>query len=803
MLLNYIKIFFRQLFKNKAYSLINIGGLSIGIAAVLLIMSYVQFEQSYDTDLSDADQIYRLNLSSTSGDQISEHSARTAPAMGQLALDEVPAVEAFSRVVIMGEVIAGLDEEFIREEHIFLTDAQYFEFFDLNIKQGDLDKMNSPLKAMLSEATALNIYGKDDPTGKVLEINSTNFDGTVEFEVAGVFESTPMNRHLRPQILISYATLHHFIGKQVDQSFDWQNMYTYLKVNENANIIEAQLQLNNALQTRHGEALKAADSEWELDLQSVEQIHTTTQYVGEYNTGIDGSKLKYFIWIAAFVLLMVYLNSINITNARALNRAKEIGVRKVSGGNKNQLFIQFMLESLFINLIAVSIAAVIIAISGNFIVEGLNLNLPESTFTFNQLYPALFFLWIFGTLISGIYPATVLTSFSPSVVLKGRLTIKLKNTFARPLLVSQLVFCLVILSGILTVYYQLNHMREQELGITLNDKLVVRSPMLFVEGSGNYQEQMNNALTKIQGIKSVAAANEIPGNEVYWRTDNVHLEGGDKSGAMYSILNVGQNYFETFKIQLKAGRYFNSTLESGSEAIINEKAMANLGIDKPENAIGEQLFSNGNAVSIVGVIDNYRQQGVNNQISPMVLNYSSGDLNYYILDYNQAEVEKILPQVAASFNKLFPTSPFEYYFLDEHFDKQYKSELQFVKLFSIAAIIAIIVAVMGIVGVTTQLIIQRNKEISIRKIMGASFTDVLALVSREYLVWLSICFTVGIPLSYYLFSNWLDNFLIRIELGWWFFAIPVLLITIIFIGSTLFQTIKAAWVNPAETLKNE
>jgi len=483
---NYIKIFFRQLFKNKAYSLINIGGLSIGIAAVLLIISYVQFEQSYDADLTDADQIYRLNLSSSSVDQVSEHSARTAPAMGQMGLDEVPAVEAFSRVVIMGEVIAGLDEKFIREEHIFLTDAQYFDFFDLKIKYGDLGKMNSPLKAMLSESTAQKIYGKEDPTGKVLEINSTNFDGTVEFEVAGVYESTPMNRHLRPQILVSYATLHHFIGKQVDQSFDWQNMYTYLKVNENANISEAQSQLNNALQTRYGEALKASGSEWELDLQSVEQIHTTTQYAGEYNTGIDGSKLKYFIWIGAFVLLMVYLNSINITNARAINRAKEIGVRKVTGGNKKQLFLQFMLESLFINLIAVSIAAIIIKLTGNLIVESLSLNLPNSAFEIDQLYGPLLILWLFGTLISGMYPATILTSFSPSVVLKGRLTFKLKNTFARPLLISQLVFCLVILSGILTVYYQLNHMRTQELGITLNDKLVVRSPMLFVEGSGNY-----------------------------------------------------------------------------------------------------------------------------------------------------------------------------------------------------------------------------------------------------------------------------------------------------------------------------
>ncbi len=802
MLKNYLKIFFRQLFKNKAYFFINIGGLSIGITAALLIMMYVQFEQSYDADLAVSDQLYRLNLASVSEGQVEEHSARTAPAMGQLALDELPAVEAFSRVVIMGEVIAGLGEEFIREENIFLTDAQYFDFFDVEIKQGDLEQMALPLKVMLSETTAQKIYGDEDPTGKVLEINSTNFDGTVVFEVAGVYESVPENRHLKPEILVSYATLHHFIGKQVDQSFDWQNMYTYLKINEKATIEAVRSQMNDALQSRHGETLKAAGNEWELEFQAVDQIHTNLQYAGEYNAGIDGSKLKYFIWIGAFVLLMVYLNSINITNSRALNRAREIGVRKVTGGNKQQLFLQFMMESLMINFMAVSIAAVILGTSGNFIVEVLSLNLPASAFGFDQLYSFLLILWIFGTLISGIYPAAVLTSFSPSDILKGTLTFKLRNTFARPLLVSQLVFCLIILSGIFTVYYQLNHMREQELGIALNDKLIVRSPMLFVEGSGNYQEQMNNELTKIEGVKAVAATNEIPGNEVYWRTDNVYVEGNDKSGAMYSILNVGENYFETFKIQLKAGRYFNNALEEGSEAIINEKALETLGFNEPENAIGEQLFSNGNAVPIVGVVDNFRQQGVNNQINPLVLNYSPGDLNYYILDFNKEEVGKILPQIATAFNTLFPASPFEYYFLDEHFDKQYKSELQFVQLFSLAAIIAIIIAVMGIVGVTTQLIIGRNKEISIRKIMGASFTDVLTLVSREYLIWLSICFTVGIPLSFYLFSNWLDNFLVRIELGWWFYVIPAVIIAVIFLASTLVQTVKAALVNPAETLND-
>lgn len=800
---NYFKIFFRQLFKNKAYSFINIGGLAIGLAAALLIMLYVQFEQSYDADLTASDQLYRLNLTSSSEGELMEQSARTSPAMGQMALDRVLGVEAFSRVVIMGEVIAGSEEDFIREEQIFLTDSNYFKFFDLEIKHGSIEQMSLPLKAMLSENTAQKIFGKEDPTGKVLEINSTNFDGTVDFEVAGVFASVPENRHLKPEILISYATLHHFIGKQVDQSFDWLNLYTYLKITQGSDIVGVQNQINQALQERHGEALSSSSTNWELALQSVNQIHTSTQYAGEYNAGLDGGKLKYFVWIGAFILLMVYLNSINITNARAFNRAKEIGVRKATGGSRKQLFLQFMMESLLINFIAIVLAALMISFGGIYLKEALSLNLPTSAFGLNHLYQSLLALWVIGTLLSGIYPAAVLTSFSPSAVLKGTVKFKLKNTLAKPLLVSQLIFCLVILSGVLTVYYQFNYMRDQNLGLTLNDKIVVRSPMLFVEGSGNYQEEISNELTKIEGVKEVAAANEIPGNEVYWRSDNVHVEGKEKNGSMYTILNVGQYYFDVFEIALLSGRYFNDALETGSEAIINIKALETLGIDKPEDAIGQNLSANGGVVPIIGVVENYRQQGVNNQLKPMVLNYSSGDLNYYILDITQGKAEKVLPQISSAFSELFPNSPFDFYFLDEHFDKQYKSELQFVKLFSLAAVIAIFIAVMGIVGVTTQLVLQRNKEVSIRKIMGASFNDILYLISKEYMLWLAVCFVLGVPLSYYLFSNWLDNFIVRIEIGWWFYLIPAAIITVVFTISTLFQTVKAAWVNPAETLNDE
>lgn len=803
MLKNYFKILWRKLWKDKVNSLIHIGGLAVGISAVMILLIYVRFEQSFDADLPESEQLYRVNLTTQTEGDFVETGSRTSPGIGENILKEVPGVEALSRVVILGEVIAGFQDQFIREESIFLTDTEYFDFFDVKMLHGKVATMSEPMQVMISNQISEKIFGSENPVGKTLQINSTNFDGTVDFQVAGVFESPASNRHLRPEILISYATLHQFIGKEIDQSYDWVNLYTYLKVNPEASITELELAANGNLQRHYGEALESNLSKWDLSLQSVSSIHTSLETTGEYEKGIDGKKLSYFLWIGLFVLLMVYLNSINISNAKALNRAREIGVRKVSGGNKKQLFFQFMFESLALNLFSVILAAVLIASSGSLLNNLLDLGLPASDF---QLEPNLQFLvgfWLMGTLFSGIYPALVLTSFSPANALKGTLKWKLKSAFSRPLLVSQLVFCLIIIAGVLTVYKQLEFMRNQQLGLSLEDKLVFRSPMLYVEGSGNYQEQLQNSIGSLNSVKKLAATNEIPGTEVYWRSDDFHLEGKEKNGLMYTMLNVGEGYFDVFGIEYLAGRSFNPALENGSEAIINRKALDALGLDNPEEALGQILTFGNSGVPIVAVVENYRQQGVNVEVEPLVLNFSNEDLKYYVVDFEKGNAEKVLAEIEDVFEKQYASSPFEYYFLDEHFDRQYKSEQQFVKLFGLASLVAVLIAVMGILGVTNQLVIQRTKEISIRKILGASPNQILNLISGEYVVWLAVCFLVGVPLSYFLLSNWLENFQIQVSLGWWFFALPAVSILLIFVLTTLYQTLKAMFVNPSETLKSE
>lgn len=808
MIRNYIKIAFRNILKNKVYSFINIGGLAIGLSAVLLISFYVYFEFSYDTDLKNSQQLYRLNLTSHTDGNLVVASSRTSPAMGSTFTRDISAVENFSRVTILGEAVVGNMDNFIREKDIFIVDENYFDFFNISIRSGSVNLIAEPLKVMLSEEIAVKIFQDSNVVGKTLSINSTNFDGTVDFEIAGTFEPLPANSHLRPQILISYASLHHFMGKEIDESFDWLNLYTYLKLSNSSDIAKVENEINALLQEKHGEKLKTSNSEWLLHLQPVTDIHTNLAYIGEYEQGVDGKKLKYFIWICVFVLVMIYMNSINISNAKAMNRVKEIGVRKVSGGSKKQLFFQFMLESFIINFLSIAIATIIIISLGQPLITLFDLNIPGSALLdYNNLW-VLLGLWLFGTLASGLYPALILTSFSPSHALKGSLKYKFRSALARPLIIVQLVICLVILAGTLTVYFQVDHMRKQQLGISLDNKIGIRSPMLFTEGSGNYQKVIHQSLTSLNEVKDVAASNEIPGNEVYWRSNQFYKEGSEKNGAMFTMLNIGNHYFDVFEIKLKAGGYFNKDKEDGSEAIINEKARQALGFKDNESAVGKKLMFSGHGeaygVYIVGVVDDYRQQGVNVAVNPTVLNYSSGDLNYHIVDIEKgANIKQAVTKIEASFKSLFPTSPFEFYFLDEHFDKQYKSENQFAKLFTLASVISIIIAIMGILGVTTQLILQRNKEISIRKILGASYSHVFYIISKEFMIWLSICYLIGIPLSYLLMSGWLDNFLVRIDLGGWFFVLPGLVVALIFFLSIIFQATKTALLNPANTLKDE
>ncbi|MHA7128216.1 ABC transporter permease [Algoriphagus namhaensis] len=803
MLQNYLKIFSRQLLANKVNSLANIGGLTIGIVAVLLIGIYLKFTLSFDGDLSQSEQIYRLNLTSSVGGDEMGKSARTSPAMGMHAAQDVSDIESFSRCVIMGEVIAGFDEQYIRELQIFLTDANYFHFFDVQLKAGRLEKIQEPLTAYLSEMTAQKIFQDEDPIGKTLKINSTNFDGTVDFTVAGVFENLPENRHLRPEILISYATLNHFIGDEIDQSFDWLNQYTFLKLNKNTDLGLVTSGVNQTLQRHYGEQLKKTNTKWELDLQPVTDIHTNLAYAGEYSQGVDGNNLKYFIWIGVFVLLMVYLNSINIANTKTVNRLREIGVRKVSGGSRSQLIFQFLFESLMINLLAIVLGCLIVFSFGGLISKSLDLGLSADSFTIRSYWYWLLALWIVGTLASGFYPALLISSFAPAKSLKGNLKIKLNHGLMRPLLILQLVSCLVIISGVLTIYQQLDFMRSQRLGIDLDHKIVIRSPMLYVEGSGNYQEQMQATIGRLAQVKSIAAANEIPGNEVYWRSDAIHLEGKERNGSMYSLLHVNTEYFEVLDLHFLAGKSFNPKAE-GEEVIINQKALLALGFDGAEPAIGKKIQTGNGLARIAGVVENYYQEGVNSQVDPMILSYSPGDLNYYILDTQPTErTDELIAEVGDVFRANFPQSPFEYYFLDEHFDKQYKSEKQFVKIFGLASLIAILVAIMGIFGVTSQFVIQKNKEISIRKILGATGAELLGLISGEYGIWLAACFMLGIPLSYVIFSGWLEEFPVSVSMGLWFFTIPATMVFFIFFLASIFQTLRAIWVNPAALLKND
>ncbi|MFC3881744.1 ABC transporter permease [Algoriphagus namhaensis] len=803
MLQNYLKIFSRQLLANKVNSLANIGGLTIGIVAVLLIGIYLKFTLSFDGDLSQSEQIYRLNLTSSVGGDEMGKSARTSPAMGMHLAQDVSDIESFSRFVIMGEVIAGFDEDYIRELQIFLTDANYFDFYDLNLKAGTLQEINEPLTAYLSESTAQKIFQEVDPIGKTLKINSTNFDGTVDFQVAGVFENIPENRHLRPEILVSYATLNHFIGDEIDQSFDWLNQYTFLKVNESADLNLVTSAVNQSLQRHYGEQLKKTNTKWELDLQPVTDIHTNLDYAGEYTQGVDGQNLKYFIWIGVFVLLMVYLNSINIANTKAINRLREIGVRKVSGGSRSQLIIQFLFESLMINLMAIVLGWLIVFSFGGLINKSLDLGLSADSFAISSYWPWLLALWVGGTLASGFYPALLVSSYAPAKSLKGNLKIRLNHGLMRPFLVLQLVFCLVIISGVLTIYKQLGFMRSQHLGIELADKIVVRSPMLFVEGSGNYQEKMKSTIGSLAQVKGIAAANEIPGNEVYWRSDAIHIEGKERNGAMFSLLHVSTEYFELFNLDFLAGKIFNPKAE-GEEAIINQRALEALGFEDADAAIGKQLQTGNGLARIAGVVENYYQEGVNSKVEPMILSYSPGDLNYYILDTEPTDrTDELIAEVGDVFRTNFPQSPFEYYFIDEHFDKQYKSEKQFVKIFGLASLVAIVVAIMGIFGVTSQFVLQKNKEISIRKILGATGAELLGLISGEYGIWLSACFLLGIPLSYFVFSGWLQEFPISVSLGWWFYLLPAFMVCLIFLSASAFQTLRAVLINPAALLKND
>jgi len=805
MIKNYFKIAWRNIIRQKGYAGINIIGLAIGIAGCLLILQYVSFELSYENFHVNKDRIYRVQLDRYDNGKLSTQWAAGAYAAGNSFKDAIPEIEDYVKLVGRDPVITEINNQPVKIDKVFYANNSFFKIFTYPLIEGNREKaLTEPFTAAISETTARILYGTTSAVGKILSLNRRR-----DYTITAVFKDAPVNTQLRPDILLSYASFIKIVGPNNDPetAWQWDGCLTYLLLRKGADPKAVEKKFVPIVEKYTADDMKKFNAAATYYLEPLTDIHLYSHYIGEPAPNGDGKTTYLLLGIAFFIAVIAWVNYVNLATARAVNRAKEVGIRKTVGSQRKQLIIQFLSESALLNAFALLLAIVIVIIA----IPGFNKlsgqNLTFSLFTKINFWLGLIGLFLIGVFFSGLYPAFVLSGFRPIEVLKGKMTATTKGSLLRKgLVVFQFTASLFLLIGTFAVYKQVQYMRKQSLGINIDQTLVVRPPMVFTDSI--YSQSMNafkETLNQHTEIKGITISTSIPGQPVGWNAGGIKLVGTDESTQkQYRVIGMDHDYLKQYGIKLIAGRYFSKDFGTDDSAVVfNKKGFEQLGLTRPEDAIGKRIDFWGSRYTIVGVTENFHQQSLREAIEPLIFRLIPDVRGYLSIKTPASRANETVSLVKSSWDKFFPGNTFEYFFLDDHFDQQYKADQRFGQVFGLFTILAILVACLGLFGLASFTTIQRTKEIGIRKVLGASVAMILNLLYKEFAILLVIAFVIAVPVAWLTIGNWLQGYPYRVNIHWSYFVIPFASILIIALLTVSFQSVKAAIANPVKSLRTE
>ncbi|SEI44778.1 putative ABC transport system permease protein [Dyadobacter koreensis] len=793
MIQNYFRIAFRSLWKHKIFSLINILGLSVGMCACFLIALYVHFELSYDTFHSKADRIFRLvtdikTPSETLKVDVSTWS--TAPALK----NDFPEVESFTRInsanlnIRKGNIL-------FKDEKAFFADSSLFNVFDFELVKGSSrTALKEQLSVVLTEKTAAKYFGHNDPIGQVLTLSRDDLNVTV----TGVMKDIPANSHIKGDVFISMATFTQKLNKNLDTDWSDFGAVSYLLLKPGISAKSFEEKLPPFLETYAGTMFREAKVKYILSLEPLLDIylHSTR---GDHEKG-NTTNNYIFSAIAVFIMLIACINFINLSTARSAERAKEVGIRKSFGAGKNVLARQFICESILVSLIAFLFAVLLSTaliptfnnLAGKTISNGILTNIP--------FLAALFFAAIATGTLAGIYPAFVLSSFEPVAVLKGRFTTAFKGILLRKgLVIVQFSISIVLIIATLVVYTQLTFLRSRDLGFNKEQQLIIRSE------SNQKGAAFRQSISGLAGVKSVASSSSIPGVGY----DGAYSEIENKSGALQvahlGLYMIDFEYIPQYKLKIVAGRSFSKELatDSTKAMIINEAASKLFGYRNPSEAVGKKFKQWGREGVIIGVAKDFHFVSLHETIKPLSIRIEPSETPFLSVKLSAGNIQNTVASIEKQWKSHQPDLPFNYYFLDEFFDRQYRREDRFEKLFFNFAILAIFISCLGLLGLASYSTMQRTREIGVRKVLGASTTNIVGLLSRDFLKLVLLSFLLASPVAWYGMNSWLQNFAYQTDIKWWIFPVAASLSLFIAFATISFQSIKAALRNPVKSLKTD
>lgn len=811
----------RSLKKNKFFSILNIIGLGIGLAVFLLIAQYVSFERSYENLVPDADNIYRVSLTHFTNNEQIFSSAENYPGVAHALKNDLPEVNDCARLYNMGyknNVIITYQDakpEAVAFKHrrFLYADSSFLPMMGYPMVSGDPTKaLAEPFTAVITEQYATMYFGNEDPIGKMLHLQDDDFNNEL-VRITGVLKNLPTNTHLKFDILFSYKTLFTRFEQartRYDQSWNRKDMYTFVQLTPGTNPKTVEEKLPSIL-AKYKPELNERNQREVLALQPLKSIHLTSNLSEEPETNGDEKIVLFLGMIGIFVLVIAWINYINLATAKAMERAKEVGVRKVMGAFRFQLMRQFLIEAGMINAFSIVIALLIMLL----VLPSFN-SLSGLTLGVSYLIQLWFIgllgmIWIIGTVLSGFYPALVLSSFKPVVVLKGKLKNSISGILLRKgLVVIQFMTSVALIAGTLIVYRQLDFMMNQNIGMNIDQVLVVERPGIASRDRSAFNSAIDvfrNELKKNADIQAMSASVTIPGKQREFKATVKKYGSSDDESVTLRFNSMDYTFLNVFKMQLLAGRNFSEefTNDQDTSVIISESASKLLGYKTPEDAIGQTIAIPDFQWSpiVVGVVNDYHQVSLKKTLDPMIFYCTNYNGEYYSLRVKTTDLPNTIDHVRKSWTKAFAGNPFEYFFLDDYFNQQYENERKFGKLFTVFAVLAIAVGCLGLFGLSAYTATQRTKEIGIRKVLGSSESGIFTLLSKEYLKLVTLSILLASPLVWFFMRDWVNSFPYHTSISPWIFLLSGVLVLVISLFTVSYQTIKVARTNPINSLRYE
>ena len=789
MLKNYLKIALQNIKRHKGFTFINMVGLSISIACIILILLYMYHEISFDDYHEDADRIYRVAMNLGENE-----TARISGPLAATLMSDYPEVKYAAGIFRMERPVVRHKDNKFYETRIVLANSDIFKIFNIPFLKGNSQTaLDGPGKIVLTQQMSEKYFGDSDPLGESIQISGENYD------ITGIVANPRSNTHLKCDFIGSLESL-----KEPDTVMEWTwcGLYTYVKLSPNSDPLAFEEKIRNIADRYIKEYLIERGWTYNYFLQPLRKIHLFSHLDAEYEKPGNPTYIYLLSALGVFILLIACLNYVNLSTARAAKRAKEVSVRKIIGAQRLQLIRQFLGESILFSLLS-TVMALFIVLSALPILNGLT----QINFTMKSLFQTHLLIIVLGLaffvgILAGLYPALLLSLFKPESILRNQACISHQNTrFRRILVTSQFCISIFLIIGTLAIYKQLFFMKNHPLGFDKSQKLIVPAKL------GNNYETIKNEFLGHPSIIGTTASWSSPGQSPWFVSTRLLDQADNKEQGMHYQF-VDYDYVSEYRMKMVAGREFEKTISSdeGGTVILNETAARAFGWT-PMDAIGKRIQGMGREVQhnreVIGVIEDFHFQGLQKSIEPMVMMVYPRVFRTLTFNLKTDELAETLSFIERKWNELHLGEVFSYYFLDEDFNRYYLSEERVGRLFSVFAGLAIFLSCLGLFGLASFTAEQRTKEIGIRRALGASLSSVVALLTKEFIRLVAVANIIAWPIAYYSTNKWLQNFAYRIDLSIWIFILSGFTALMIALLTVSCQTIKAATANPVDSLRYE